>query len=354
MRLADFSYDLPDELIARYPEPVRSESRLLCLDGNSGKVTHRKFYEILELIQPKDLLVLNNTKVIPARLFGEKASGGKIEILAEKILDTHRALVHCRASKRPKPGQILYFERHRQSRESANDGIRAIVISDHENLLELEFQEPQSMSILDILFSYGHMPLPPYLGREDEESDRERYQTVYAKTAGSAAAPTAGLHFEQNILDKLNTAYITLHVGAGTFQPVRVDNLDDHIMHSEYAEISEEVCEEIRKTKSQGGRIIAVGTTTARTLETASLSGEIKTFQGETKLFIKPGFKFNCIDAMITNFHLPQSTLLMLICAFGGYENTMRAYDIAVKENYRFFSYGDAMFVKKNSAFPSN
>lgn len=337
MRLSDFTYDLPDELIARYPVPVRSESRLLCLDGNTGKITHRKFYEITKLLQPRDLLILNNTKVIPARLFGEKDSGGKIEILVEKILNNHCALVHCRASKRPKPGQYLYFE----------PNIKANIIADHENLLELKFEDTQSRSVLDILFSHGHMPLPPYLGREDEESDRERYQTVYAKTAGSAAAPTAGLHFDQDILDKLNTAYITLHVGAGTFQPVRVDNLDDHIMHSEYAEIPEEVCEKIRETKSQGGRIIAVGTTTARTLETAALSGEIKAFQGETRLFIKPGFEFHCVDAMITNFHLPQSTLLMLVCAFGGYKNTLEAYHTAVKENYRFFSYGDAMFVEK-------
>lgn len=336
-RLSDFSYDLPDELIARYPAPIRSESRMLCLNSNTGKIVHRKFFEITEILKPHDLLVLNNTKVIPARLFGEKASGGKIEILVEKIIDTHHALVHCRASKRPKPGQDLYFE---------NNLIKAHIIADHENLLELKFEDDESRSVLDILLSYGHMPLPPYLGREDEESDRERYQTVYAKTAGSVAAPTAGLHFEQHILEKLNAAYITLHVGAGTFQPIRVDNLDNHIMHSEYAEISEGVCEKIRKTKSQGGRIIAVGTTTARTLETAALTGKIQSFCGETRLFIKPGFEFHCVDAMITNFHLPQSTLLMLVCAFGGYQNTMKAYQTAVKENYRFFSYGDAMFVE--------
>jgi S-adenosylmethionine:tRNA ribosyltransferase-isomerase len=336
MYLSDFFYDLPEELIAKYPTPTRSQSRLLCLDG---KLSHRHFYEILELIHPNDLLVLNNTKVLPARLYGQKESGGKIEILIEKILDNHQALVHCKASKRPKLGQTLWFE----------NKIKAIVINDKNNLLTLKFEE--NLSVYEILSLYGHMPLPPYLGREDEELDKERYQTVYAKELGSVAAPTAGLHFDVEMLAKLQTAYLTLHVGAGTFQTVRVKNLDQHIMHSEYAEVSEEVVEKIKKTKSLGGRIIAVGTTTVRTLEQASLSGELKVFRGETKLFIRPGFKFNCIDAMITNFHLPESTLLMLVCAFGGYENVMQAYDEAVKQKYRFFSYGDAMFIsRKNNA----
>jgi S-adenosylmethionine:tRNA ribosyltransferase-isomerase len=335
MRLSDFSYLLPDALIARYPLPQRSDSRLLQLNRTTGEIFHQKFESLSELLAPEDLLILNNTKVFPARLFGEKDTGGKVEILVEKIIDDHCILAHCRASKRPKAGQILYF----------GNTFKARVITDQHNLLSLTFEDKQSRSIREILSDCGHIPLPPYLNRSDEMIDRERYQTVYAEKSGSVAAPTAGLHFTEALLAKLPTAFITLHVGAGTFQPVRTDTIDAHLMHAEYAEISPAVCEKIQRAKSRGGRIIAVGTTTMRTLETASLSGKIKPFYGETRLFIKPGFNFHCVNGLITNFHLPQSTLLMLVCAFGGYNNVMHAYQEAINEKYRFFSYGDAMLL---------
>lgn len=337
MQKSDFNYHLPSELIALYPAKERTQSRLLCLD-KKGQIQHQHFYDVLALLNPGDLLVLNNTRVMPARLFGKKASGGKIEILVERVLDTHRALVHCKASKRPLLKSLLLF----------NDDIEACVLSEQNGLLEIKFNS--ALSVIDILHRYGHVPLPPYIQRDDESFDKERYQTVYAKTLGSVAAPTAGLHFDEALLEKIKNkgidiAYVTLHVGAGTFQNIRVENLDEHVMHYEYAEISEAVCEKIRVTKAQHKRVIAVGTTAVRSLETAALQGAIHAFAGETNLFIRPGFEFRCIDAMITNFHLPESTLLMLVCAFAGFEQTMQAYQEAIKEKYRFFSYGDAMFI---------
>ena len=338
MHRTDFTFDLPKPLIARYPASERTGSRLLCLNSVTGQVDHKRFPDILDFLAPGDLLVLNNTKVMPARLFGEKPSGGKVEILIEKILDDNTVLAHCRASKRPKINAEIIFDHN----------IKAIVLDDNGPLLKLLFShaEKPSETIQDILFTYGHMPLPPYMDRPDEVLDRERYQTVYAKDLGSVAAPTAGLHFDEALLAKIlqkgiNITYVTLHVGAGTFQPVRVDNLDDHMMHAEYAEISQETCDLISETKKNNKKIIAVGTTSVRVLETA----KNKPFFGETKLFIRPGYKFEYVDGLITNFHLPESTLLMLVCALGGYENTMKAYKLAIENNYRFYSYGDAMLI---------
>jgi len=332
MHRKDFTFDLPKALIARYPASERTGSRLLCLDPISGQIQHKHFPDILDFLSPGDLLVLNNTKVMPARLFGEKPSGGRVEILVEKVVDDYTAKVHCRASKRPKVGTELLFE----------NAVSAKVVGEDQNLLVLTF----SMKISDILSQSGHMPLPPYMDRDDEPMDKIRYQTVYAKHDGSVAAPTAGLHFDEELLSKIaqkgvKIAYVTLHVGAGTFQPVRVDNLDDHIMHSEMAELSQEVCDLILETKKNNKKIIAVGTTSVRVLETA----KNKPYYGETNLFIRPGYEFVCVDGMITNFHLPESTLLMLVCALGGYENTLNAYKAAVENQYRFYSYGDAMLV---------
>lgn len=332
MHRKDFTFDLPKALIARYPASERTGSRLLCLDSATGQTQHRQFPDILDFLQPGDLLVLNDTKVIPARLFGEKPSGGKVEILVEKIVNDDTARAHCRASKRPKIGSEILFAQ----------SVSAKVVADQDNLLTLHF----SGRLSDILAEQGHVPLPPYMEREDEPLDKIRYQTVYAKDEGSVAAPTAGLHFDEALLSKIvekgvQIAYVTLHVGAGTFQPVRVDNLDDHIMHSEYAEVSPAVNDLILATKKNNKKVIAVGTTSVRVLETANN----KPYYGDTNLFIRPGYQFKCIDAMITNFHLPESTLLMLVCALGGYENTMKAYKEAVENHYRFFSYGDAMWI---------
>lgn len=336
--LKDFFYGLPEGLIANYPTPERTASRLLCLDGKTGKIAHRQFRDILELIQPGDLLVMNNTKVIPARLFGNKESGGKIEILIERILDEKRVLAHIRASKSPKPHSKINLE----------NNIQVEVLARQNDLYELKFLDERP--ILEILNTIGHIPLPPYIERADELTDRDRYQTVYAKTPGAVAAPTAGLHFDDELLQALKAkgvelAFVTLHVGAGTFQPVRVQNIQEHVMHAEYIEVTQAVCDKIKQTKTNGGRIIAVGTTSVRCLETAALEGEIKPFAGDTQIFIYPGFKFKCIDALITNFHLPESTLLMLVCALGGYDNVMHAYQEAVAQRYRFFSYGDAMWM---------
>lgn len=340
MQLSDFHYDLPEELIAHYPTPERTASRLLCLDGQTGAIVHRQFNEIIHLIEPGDLLVMNNTRVIPARLFGHKATGGKIEILVERLLDTHRILAHVRASKSPKPGTQLLLQNQ----------ITVNVIGKQGDLFELEFLDQKS--VLEILEAHGHMPLPPYIQRPDEISDQERYQTVYAKHPGAVAAPTAGLHFDEDLLQQLKAkgvefAFVTLHVGAGTFQPVRVQNIHEHVMHAEWIEVPKEVCEKIKQTKLNGKRVIAVGTTSVRCLETAALSGEIQPFIGDTQIFIYPGFEFKCVNALITNFHLSESTLLMLVCAFAGYDNVMTAYQVAVMQRYRFFSYGDAMFVSK-------
>lgn len=339
MRLDLFQFDLPDELIARQPASQRQGSRLLYLDAANNNLQHQQFTDLLSHIQPGDLMVFNNTKVIPARLFGQKESGGKLELLVERVVDKYSVLAHVRASKSPKQGSQLLFD----------NGHSAEMIGRADDLFELRFSEP----VLEVLDQIGHMPLPPYIDRSDTDEDKSRYQTVYAQELGAVAAPTAGLHFDDQMLEAINAkgaqiAFVTLHVGAGTFQPVRVDNILEHKMHAEWLQVSEDVCRQVRETKSAGGRVIAVGTTSVRSLETAAQNGEITPFEGETDIFIFPGFKFNVVDGLLTNFHLSESTLLMLVSAFSGYQPIMRAYREAVAERYRFFSYGDAMFLFKN------
>ncbi len=340
MRRSDFFYDLPDELIAQHPAGQRGDSRMLCLEGDTGVLADRKFSDLPNLLQPGDLLVFNNTQVMPARMYGHKATGGKVEILLERILEPRRATAHIRASKSPKPGGQIII----------GDGCRVEVVGRSDALFELLCPE---MDFIDLMHKEGHIPLPPYISREDEALDQERYQTVYAKKLGAVAAPTAGLHFDQAMLERLNamgveSAWVTLHVGAGTFQPVRADRLEDHLMHSEYVEVDEIVCAKVEATRKRGGRVVAVGTTSVRSLESAAVAtGELAPFQGDTCLFITPGYRFRCVDALVTNFHLPESTLLMLVSAFAGYEPVMAAYQHAVAQRYRFFSYGDAMFLSK-------
>lgn len=339
--LTDFQYDLPEELIARYPLSSRTGSRLLCLNKASGRCLHQQFTDLPKLLNPGDLLIFNDTRVIPARLFGHKPSGGKVELLIERILNEDRALAHIKSSKSPKAGAKIILEKE----------VTAEILGRQDDLFEIKFIRDGSCAVLEILNEIGHVPIPPYFDRSDETIDNERYQTVYAKNPGAVAAPTAGLHFDDLLLKQLTlqgieTAFITLHVGAGTFQPVRVENIKEHVMHAEYAIIPSEVCQKIQLAKSKGNRVIAVGTTAVRALETASQEGSIKPYQGETRIFIYPGYQFHCIDAMITNFHLPQSTLLMLVCAFAGHQPTMQAYQAAIQNNYRFFSYGDAMWVE--------
>ena len=341
MRVSDFDFDLPNEQIARFPAAERTGSRLLKLDGASGSVQHGHFSDIEQLLEPGDLLVMNNTRVIPARLFGRKETGGKLEVLVERVLESRKILAHVRSSKSPKPGARIYL---------ADDQIEATVSGRQGAMFLLDFED----DVLPQLKEHGHMPLPPYIDREDGSADRLRYQTVFAKKDGAVAAPTAGLHFDEALLERLekkgvNKAFVTLHVGSGTFQPVRVDSIYDHEMHSEYIEVPESVCEAVRKTRARGNRVVAVGTTSVRCLESASATGEVQPFTGETDIFIYPGYNFRSVDAMITNFHLPQSTLLMLVSAFSGQEEMLNAYDVAVKEGYRFFSYGDAMWLTRKS-----
>ena len=338
MNVSDFHFDLPDELIARYPLPERSASRLLCLDGLTGETSHRQFRDLIDLLQPGDLLVFNDTRVIPARLFGHKETGGQVEVLTERVTGEQSLLAHVRASKSPKPGQAILLE----------DGSALRVTGRQDALFELNYEGPEP--VLDMLERQGHMPLPPYVDRPDESTDRERYQTVYAREAGAVAAPTAGLHFDDGMFSALvekgvDTAFVTLHVGAGTFQPVRVDNIEDHQMHSEVARVPEETVAAVNRARQRGGRVVAVGTTAVRSLESASRGGQLRPFHGETDIFIYPGYRFQTIDALITNFHLPESTLIMLVSAFAGYQPVMSAYREAVQERYRFFSYGDAMFI---------
>lgn len=347
MQVSDFNFELPDELIARYPKAERTSSRLLRLEGRSGALHDGSFKDVLNEIQSGDLLVFNNTRVIPARMFGRKATGGKIEVLVERMLDEHSILAHVRSSKPPKPQSELYL--------GEQDEYHAEMIARHDSLFEIRFTA--ETSVLDILNHIGHMPLPPYIDRPDEETDKERYQTVYNEKPGAVAAPTAGLHFDEALLEQIKAkgaelAYVTLHVGAGTFQPVRVENILDHHMHAEYVEVPQEVIDAIVATKKRGGRIIAVGTTSVRSLESAAQAAllnhtDLVPFFGDTSIFIYPGYQYQLIDCLITNFHLPESTLIMLVSAFAGYENTMSAYAHAVEQQYRFFSYGDAMFITR-------
>jgi S-adenosylmethionine:tRNA ribosyltransferase-isomerase len=345
MRVADFSFELPEELIARYPKANRSASRLMTLNGNSGERKDESFTDLINHLEAGDLLVFNNTRVIPARMFGQKDSGGKLEVLVERLLDEHRVLAHIRCSKSPKPGSEILLE----------GKVKATMVARHDALFELEFHGEQS--VLSILDDVGHMPLPPYIDRPDEDSDRERYQTVYNEKPGAVAAPTAGLHFDDALMAQLKAkgvdfAFVTLHVGAGTFQPVKVDEVADHIMHAEYVEVPASVVTQIEQTKANGKRVIAVGTTSVRSLESAAKVAKeegrpFSEFYGDTDIFITPGYEFQIVDALITNFHLSESTLLMLVSAFSGYENIMAAYQHAVEQEYRFFSYGDAMLLTK-------
>ncbi|HGM6321514.1 TPA: tRNA preQ1(34) S-adenosylmethionine ribosyltransferase-isomerase QueA [Serratia marcescens] len=346
MRVADFSFELPESLIAHYPQAERSACRLLQLDGPSGALTHGVFTDLLDKLEAGDLLVFNNTRVIPARMFGRKVSGGKIEVLVERVLDDHRVLAHMRASKAPKPGAELLL--------GDDESIAATMVARHETLFELRFNDERD--VFTLLNAAGHMPLPPYIARPDEDADRELYQTVYSEKPGAVAAPTAGLHFDEPLLAALRAkgvemAFVTLHVGAGTFQPVRVETIEDHVMHAEYAEVPQEVVDAVLACKARGKRVVAVGTTSVRSLESAAAASKealIAPFFGDTSIFIYPGYHYQVIDALVTNFHLPESTLIMLVSAFAGYKNTMNAYQQAVAEQYRFFSYGDAMFISRN------
>ncbi len=340
MQRSDFSFELPPELIAQAPLAERAASRLLCLDDR-GQISDRSFRALADLLHPGDLLVLNDTRVIPARLHGQKDSGGRIEVLVERVLDERCILAQVRASKSPRDGACLHLD----------GAIEARVLGREGEFFVLEFAGEDT--VLTQLERHGHIPLPPYITRADVAADHERYQTVYAREPGAVAAPTAGLHFDAALLAQLgeqgvNSAYVTLHVGAGTFQPLRVERLEEHRMHAERVEVSAETCAAIAATKSRGGRVIAVGTTVVRSLEAAAQSGTLQPYRGETRLFITPGYEFRVVDALVTNFHLPESTLLMLVCAFAGYEPVMRAYRHAVEQRYRFFSYGDAMFLERS------
>ncbi len=337
MKKSDFHFDLPKELIAQHPTKIRTLSRLLALDKKSGEISDLHFSAILNFINKGDLLVFNNTKVIPARLFGKKITGGKVEVFIERLLDDNSAIAFLKSSKKPMLGMPIYFEKS-VLKPTARKGMFYLI----------ETQDKSSLS--ELMDSHGHMPLPPYIQRQDELEDKDRYQTVYASEKGAVAAPTAGLHFDEELLNKIKNkgvkcAYVTLHVGAGTFQPVKTDSINDHIMHKEWLHVSAEVAELVKQTKANGNKVIAVGTTAVRCLETASQSGEIKPFTGDTNIFIYPGYRFKIVDCLMTNFHLPESTLIMLVSAMCGKENTLKAYKHAVDEKYRFFSYGDGMFI---------
>lgn len=343
MNVSDFSFELPPELIAQRPPETRGDSRLLVFGGDVPP-TDRHFSDLPSLLRPEDLVVFNDTQVLRARLHGVKAeSGGKIELLVERLLDEHTVICQMRSSKSPKPGTRLLLEDAVAAEVTGREGSFFVVRFDQEVLAQLD--------------DYGHLPLPPYIERPDDLQDEQRYQTVFGEKPGAVAAPTAGLHFDDAMLERIeamgvHTARVTLHVGAGTYQPVRVEKLEDHQMHSEWLQVDEDVCEAVAACHARGGRVIAVGTTVVRSLETAARAhgGELKAFSGESRLFLFPGEKFHVVDAMITNFHLSQSTLLMLVSAFAGLEETRAAYAHAIEQRYRFFSYGDACFVHPTAA----
>lgn len=346
MQLSDFHYNLPEELIAHFPAEKRSQSRLLCLDASTGKIEHRKFKQFLDYVSEDDLLVFNNTRVIPARLYGRKESGGKVEILIERVMKDNCVLAQIRASKSPKPGGIIFFGDDVEEDPSASAGAEILEVEDGFYIMRFA----GDIDLQDLLSRHGHMPLPPYIKRGDQVLDAERYQTIYAEKDGAVAAPTAGLHFDQEMFAAMqergiDSTFLTLHVGAGTFQPVRVDNVLEHRMHKELIEVSDSVCDKVNACKERGGRVIAIGTTTVRSLESAAINKRLQPFHGETDIFIYPGYEFQIVDAMITNFHLPESTLLMLVSAFSEKDMLMGAYNEAISQGYRFFSYGDAMFI---------
>ena len=333
MRTEDFHFELPKHLIAQYPLANRRDSRLLVYSRQQKQCHHQQFSNIPAWLQAGDLLVMNDSRVIPARLYGRKESGGHVELLIERVLSSSTFYAHIKASKALKSGGLVMI-----------DGGWVLSIIDKQ--ADLYHCRMQSGAVMEMLDTVGHIPLPPYIQRADEDTDLARYQTVYARCDGSVAAPTAGLHFDEAMLAQLHSLgvqidYVTLHIGAGTFQPVRVESIKDHTMHREYFEVSEALCDRIIATKKAGKRVIAVGTTALRSLESAALTGSLKASSGETDIFITPGFSFKVCDGLVTNFHLPESTLLMLVSAFMGYDETMALYKTAVHEQYRFFSYGD-------------
>lgn len=338
MKVSDFQFELPEHLIAQYPLPERSASRLLHLERDSGRVHDRSFRELVDLLTPEDLLVFNNTRVLPARLEARKETGGGVEILLERVISPAEVLAQLRVNRKPRVGSRLWVGDRAELEVAGRDGefwrLRILSGPPWSDLLELA----------------GHMPLPPYIERDDEALDAERYQTVFARVPGAVAAPTAGLHFDERIMERIRQCGIamgwcTLHVGAATFQPVRSEHVEDHRMHAEWLEVDETLIEQVCSAKDRGGRIVAVGTTAVRALETAAAGGALKPFSGDSRLFIYPGYEFRVVDAMVTNFHLPGSTLLMLVSAFAGREKVLAAYRHAVESEYRFFSYGDAMFI---------
>ncbi|OED37018.1 tRNA preQ1(34) S-adenosylmethionine ribosyltransferase-isomerase QueA [Chromatiales bacterium (ex Bugula neritina AB1)] len=338
MRLSDFDFELPENLIAQFPPVERTGGRLLVVGRPPAEPRHRLIKDLPDLLREGDLLVLNDTKVFPARIRASKNTGGKVELLVERILNSSRALCLCRSSKAPKPGTIINLP----------DGGSAEVVGRQEDLFEIDFS--LDIPLLEYLEQFGSLPLPPYIQRDADNDDVSRYQTVYANETGAIAAPTAGLHFDEALLDRcrangVETAFVTLHVGAGTFQPVRTDDISEHRMHAERAIVTAELCDRIAQASANGGRVIAVGTTVVRALESAAADGDLQPLDGDTRLFIKPGDPFRVVDALLTNFHLPRSTLLMLVCAFAGTQTMLGAYKQAVENEYRFFSYGDAMMV---------
>jgi S-adenosylmethionine:tRNA ribosyltransferase-isomerase len=343
MRLEDFDFDLPAELIAQSPTERRGESRLLTLDAASGETADRRFADLPGLLCPRDVLVFNDTRVMRARLFALKPTGGRVELLIERVLDERHALALLRASHPPREGSVLTIGGQLELRVLGREG-------DFYRL-----QLPQGLSVMDMLERYGEMPLPPYVTRPADAADAVRYQTVYAREPGAVAAPTAGLHFDEAMLERLHAsgvtlAFLTLHVGAGTFQPVRSARIEEHRMHSERYWIPQETADAVAQARGSGGRVVAVGTTSLRALEGAASAGRVAAGGGETALFITPGFRFQVVDCLITNFHLPRSTLLMLVAAFAGLPNVIAAYRHAVAQRYRFFSYGDAMFISRRPA----
>lgn len=340
MRTLDFDFYLPDALIAQHPTTTRGASRLLHLDGNSGLIQDKAFSDFVDFLSTDDLIVFNDTRVIKARLFGQKSTGGAIELMVERILNEHEALAQIRASRSPKVGAILKLAQT----------LEVEVLGRNDDLFHVKFLS--DVPILELLEQYGKLPLPPYITHQADEEDESRYQTVFAKHAGAVAAPTAGLHFDENILSRIkdkgiNIAYVTLHVGAGTFQPVKADNIADHKMHSELYYIPQQTVDMVKKTHDKGGKVLAVGTTALRALESAAQQGELKSGNNETNIFITPGYQFKVVDRLLTNFHLPKSTLLMLVSAFAGYAHIKNAYQHAVDQQYRFFSYGDAMLLER-------
>ena len=346
MKKSDFHYQLPPGLIAQAPLPERSASRLLVVPPAPAPFVDAGIRNLPELLQPGDLLVFNDTRVIPARLLGTKATGGRVEILIERLLPGNEARAQIGASKSPRPG----------SRIALDAGGEAEVLDRDGEFYRLRFHVPESLE--GWLLHAGRLPLPPYIHRDPDAADDERYQTVFARETGAVAAPTAGLHFDQALLDALRargveSGHVTLHVGAGTFQPVRVDELSEHRMHSEWLNVGAALVEQIRRTRAGGGRVVAVGTTVVRALESALRDGELQPLAGETSIFILPGYRIRSVDALLTNFHLPESTLLMLVSAFAGKQRIFAAYDHAIRERYRFFSYGDAMLLFPQAGEPA-